>query len=437
PLVHKFVRLDSTYVFYGQPSLHRWTQQWKKIKLVTNQIEPICQSLVRDPAQCEQDLTPTSILSLNNSSNPDLQQVNSSFMYSQLIKDILLEIIYGEPANPIAWGSFIVYRGQRMLDDTFIGLRNNIGGIFTFNNFLSTTDDLNVAMKFGQRSTDQDGKTSVLFEVEVDRTVITTPFASLNDISYYNEREKEILFSMHTVFRIVQVKENNDHIWKVSLKSVSNNDLQTIQLTEQIRREIGEGSAIDRLGQLMITLGELDKAEAMYQLLLDSTHNNDEKTIASIYNQLGYIKYKQGNDLEAQTFYEKVIKIQEKISPSTNLDLAATYNNMDLLCTNFNDTSKALSYHQKALAIREKKLTVNHPDLATTYNNIGLVYDQRQEYAIALPYYEKTLKIYKQILPANHPWLATTYKNIGLAQISMGERMAGLNNLQKAMDIRK
>ncbi|CAF5028051.1 unnamed protein product, partial [Rotaria sp. Silwood1] len=98
PLVHHYVRLDSIYIFCQQPSFHGWTEKWKKIKLVSNQIERICQALVMDISQCEQDLTPTSILSSKDSSNQDLQQVDSSFMYSQLIKEILLEMTYDERA---------------------------------------------------------------------------------------------------------------------------------------------------------------------------------------------------------------------------------------------------------------------------------------------------------------------------------------------------
>ncbi|CAF2883632.1 unnamed protein product [Rotaria sp. Silwood2] len=517
PLVHKYVRLDTIYIFCGQPLHHRWTENWKKIQLVSDQIERICQSLVKDTSQCEQDLTPTSILSSNDSSNQNLAQVNSSFMYSQLIKEILLEMTYDERAievlvdfcrnrfqdnqhelkiieefqkdyrkySPIWWytrecftykmlnrglrtfniniisvmgffmkdihqqikeihskrsnrmGPFIVYRGQGMLNDEFIGIRNNIGGLLSFNSFLSTSDDLKVAMEFAQRSVGRPGKTSVLFEIEVDPTLTSTPFASLNNVTSSKEKEKETLFSMHTVFQIVQVKEDNNQIWKIILKLVSNNNLQITQLTEQIRREIGEGSAIDRLGRLMIALGELEKAEAIYELLCELTSENDKKTVAWIRNQSGYIKYKQEQYSEAQAFYKDAREIQEKMRPSTDIDLAVTYSNMGLLYTNLNDTSNALLYHQKALEIREKNLKVNHQDLATTYNNIGLVYYQRQEFSTALSYYEKTLKIYQQILPANHSWLATTYKNIGLAQISKGEHTTGLDNLCKAMDIRK
>ncbi|CAF3692795.1 unnamed protein product [Rotaria sp. Silwood1] len=56
PLVHKYVRLDSIYVFCGQPEKHTWTKQFGKIKLVDKNIEPICQAIVSDAAQCEEDL---------------------------------------------------------------------------------------------------------------------------------------------------------------------------------------------------------------------------------------------------------------------------------------------------------------------------------------------------------------------------------------------
>jgi hypothetical protein len=98
PTIHEHVQLDSIYVFCGTPSAHDWTQQWKKIKLVTSQIERICESLVKDTAQCEHDLIPTSILPLSDSVNQDLKQIDQSFMYSQLLKEILLEMNYDEEA---------------------------------------------------------------------------------------------------------------------------------------------------------------------------------------------------------------------------------------------------------------------------------------------------------------------------------------------------
>jgi len=126
------------------------------------------------------------------------------------------------------------------------------------------------------------------------------------------------------------------------------------RLIKQMRCEIGEGNAINRLGQLMITIGELKKAEDLYEVLLNSTPKNDEKALARIYNQIGYIKHKKDDYQTAKSFYQKARDIQEKLRPSTDLDLATTYSNIGLLYTAMGDSSNARLYHHKALDIREE-----------------------------------------------------------------------------------
>jgi tetratricopeptide (TPR) repeat protein len=356
-------------------------------------------------------------------------------MMGFLMKDVHEQIkdLYSKRSDRMT--PFRVYRGQGMLDSDFEKIRNNIGGLFAFNSFLSTSIELNVAMKFVPKTTSN--KIQVLFIMEIDPTITSIPFAALNNVSYYEKKEVEILFSMHTIFRIDGVQEKEKYLWEITLKSVSDNDVQMTRLIKQMRHDIGGGSAINRLGQLMINLGELKKAEDLYEVLLNSTPKNDEKALARIYNQIGYIKHKQDDYQTAKSFYQKARDIQEKLRPSTDLDLATTYSNIGLLYTAMGDSSNARSYHQKALDIREKLLEKNHLDLATTYNNIGLVCDQLRDYPTALSYYEKTLAIYQKSLPSNHPWLATIYKNIGLAQISTGKHSIGLDNLRTAMEIRK
>jgi hypothetical protein len=44
----------------------------------------------------------------------------------------------------------------------------------------------------------------ILFEIKIDSTLKAIPFASLDNISQFLDFEKEILFSMHTVFESVK-----------------------------------------------------------------------------------------------------------------------------------------------------------------------------------------------------------------------------------------
>ena len=516
PKIHTFSSVDCIYIFCGRPELHKdWSNQWKKIRDVSNNIKRICQSLVKDACQCENDLIPTSILSLTDSQSQNLEKIDQSFMYSQLLKEILVEMKYDEIAldiftdfcrkqfshneaelkvinefkqnyyrhSPIWWYTrecfvyqmvnrslrtldidiiammgfvmkdidnqikqmysnrtnfreiFKVYRGQGMFHKEFDQMRNNIGGLMAFSNFLSTSMDADTAKTFTENSIGRTNKVPVLFHMKIDPALTSTPFASLDGVSYY-EKENEILFSMHTIFRIVEVKQNNQYIWDVKLKSVNDNDLQITRLTEQIRRDIGGGPSIDRLGQLMIHIGEFEKAEVVYDYLLESTSKKDEATEARIRSRLGYIKYKQNLPLDAELSFCIAHEIQEKLSPKFDLDLATTYCYRGLLHTSKGDLQTALSYHSKALTIQEKHLNKNHQDLATTYNNIGLVCDELGDYSTALDFYSKALQIYQQNLPSNHPWLATSYKNIGLTQSSMEDYTTALDNLNKAREIR-
>jgi hypothetical protein len=95
----------------------------------------------------------------------------------------------------------VVYRGQGLSNDDFDKLKKNKGGLFSSNNFLSTSIDRDVSFAFADSARQDPGITGILFRMEIDSSTSSTPFASVSDISPYND-EEEILFSMHTVFRI-------------------------------------------------------------------------------------------------------------------------------------------------------------------------------------------------------------------------------------------
>jgi hypothetical protein len=66
----------------------------------------------------------------------------------------------------------------------------------------------------------------------------TTPFASINDVSYYQD-EDEILFAMHSVFRIRDITsmDENNRLFRVDLTLTSDIDKDLHMLTDRIRQE--------------------------------------------------------------------------------------------------------------------------------------------------------------------------------------------------------
>jgi tetratricopeptide (TPR) repeat protein len=76
----------------------------------------------------------------------------------------------------------------------------------------------------------------------------------------------------------------------------------------------------------MIKLGQFNKAEELYDILLKQATNEGEK--AYLFHDLGLIINNQGKYTEAADFYEKLVKINQKILPPTHVVLATSYSNI-------------------------------------------------------------------------------------------------------------
>ncbi|CAF1474301.1 unnamed protein product [Rotaria sordida] len=325
----------------------------------------------------------------------------------------------------------IVYRGQTMTQQDF-ETKIQPDKLMSFNNFLSTSELRNVAVDFIR----DNSKIGVLFIIKIDPSIKSVPYARIAKFSKFPD-EKEILFSTHAVFRIRQIKEIQEKemkIWQVKLTLTSDGaDEQLSNLTEQIRMEI-TGTGWERMGLLLWKMGENDKAEQVFTMLLDQ-EPDDENNQAYCYHHLGLMKDDQGQYDVAIDFYEKSLAICEKILPPNHPSLATSYNSIGLVYDNMGDYSKALEFYEKALKIREEALSSNHPDLAIPYGNIGGVYNNMGDYLKALEFYEKSYKIKEKALSPNHPDLATSYNNIGVVYKNMGDYSKALEFFEKAHKI--
>jgi tetratricopeptide (TPR) repeat protein len=328
-----------------------------------------------------------------------------------------------------------VYRGQGLSQIDFDQLMKTKGGLMSFNSFLSTSKNRNVSFAFARKVISNPDMVGILFVMTIDPSLSATPFAPITGISYF-KTEEEVLFSMHTIFRIREIKSLGDsnRLWQVELTLTSDNDKDLRALTDRIREEtLPDSEGWYRLGELLHKMGQPDKAQQVYEVMLQQASDEGEK--APIYNQLGKVKDDQGQYKEAITFYEKSLAIEQKILPPTHSNLANTYNNIGVAYRNMGEYSKALSYYEKALEIRQKTLPPTHPNLAASYNNIGNVYRNMGEYSKALSSHEKALEIRQKTLPPTHPDLAMSYNNIGIVYKKMGEYSKALWYYEKDLEI--
>ncbi|CAF0843310.1 unnamed protein product [Adineta steineri] len=516
PLINDIPQLDSIYILSNIKSLHEeLTQKWQKIKSVHTNIDDLCHGLQVDVKQYKQDSISMSFVPVNEmDSTVNSNQLEPTFMYTQIFKDILLDMEHGKQAikqftaycrhndclSPIyidrfekeyqdqlaiwwytfpsnifsmlnyglrtmnadiimtmgfflhdvhkqiqqlyeqqinAYGTkpFLVYRGQGFVKSDFEKLQQTQGGLMSFNNFLSTSKDKVVSIGYARIASTEPDKVGILFIMSIDPSIKLTPFASIKEESYFRE-EDEILFSMHTVFRVSAIKQmdNENQFYEVELQLTSDDDQQLRLLTDRIREETN-GTGWQRLSNLLLQIGQFDKAKELYNVLLEQTSYEGEK--APYYNQLGGVHMNQGDYEKAIWYYEQALQIFQKYLPSNHPDLATSYNNIGLVYKNMGDYSKALSFYEKALKIQQKTLPSNHSSLAISYNNIGNVYNIMGDYSKALSFYEKALEIQQKTLPSNHPHLATSYINIGLIYSKMTQYSKALSFFEKALEIQQ
>ncbi|CAF4778052.1 unnamed protein product, partial [Rotaria socialis] len=198
----------------------------------------------------------------------------------------------------------------------------------------------------------------VMFIMTIDPSKISTsitPFAMIDEHSAIPQ-EQEILFTMHTVFRVGEIKRTaeNSRLWEVQLAITDESDPQLAGLTDRIKQEVQGSTGWHRMGKLMLQVGHFDQAEEVYNELLENASHDSDR--AFIYNQLGLMKYSQGEYQQAVTFYEKSLQICKKILSPDDPELATRYNNIGGVYDNMGEYSKALEYYEKSLKIREISL---------------------------------------------------------------------------------
>ena len=175
----------------------------------------------------------------------------------------------------------------------------------------------------------------------------------------------------------------------------------------------------------------LDTARDLQQKYLEPLH----PALATTYNNIGIVYWRQGKNEEAMKWYDKALEIREKVLDPLSPDLANTYNNKGIVCWKQGNLEEALKWLDKALEIKEKVLDPLHPDLAITYDNKGTVYGDQGKYEEAMKWLDKALEIEEKVLDPLSPNLAWSYNNKGSVYWDQGKNEEAMKWFDKALEI--
>ncbi|CAF4120969.1 unnamed protein product [Rotaria sordida] len=415
-----------------------------------------------------------------------LQEIDKLYHLRYFIRQLHEELKHLH-REKIQQGKSVVclYRGQGMQREELDKLRDSVGGLLSFNVFLSTSADRAVAHMYAETMLSATDTLAVFMQIDVQAISLeNNVFADIGHLTRFPE-EEEHLFSMGSVFRILSVESAIDGIYYVKLALTSDQDEQLAHLKWFMSTTLNlthRRGPLFRLAGLMQEMSQHFYAEYFYTILLkDETIQDQPSALASIYGNLGYLCKEKGNLHEALNHYELALKLYEKDSPHDNDQTIATllsniggiytaqglfdravtnleralmidihpangripnpqyistrYNELGVICERMGRYANALNYYKQCLQIRLANIPSNHPDLLAPYNNIALLYDKLGQSEQAIDIYMRILEISTNSLPPNHLTFATLYHNIACNLEDIGQLNEALIYAQKAFDI--
>ena len=99
PCIHDMSQVETIFIFCGNKKRHEeWAKEWAKIKGVYTEVVPICQAIRQAIEQAAQN-SPSIGLAKTSSSGVSFanrDHLDPSFMYTQILKEILLSIEFEE-----------------------------------------------------------------------------------------------------------------------------------------------------------------------------------------------------------------------------------------------------------------------------------------------------------------------------------------------------
>jgi tetratricopeptide (TPR) repeat protein len=156
--------------------------------------------------------------------------------------------------------------------------------------------------------------------------------------------------------------------------------------------------AYPMLADTYLRLGERQAALKYYfDYALYSEKKEDQKSLASAYNHIGWFYHLGGDYLKAWEFYEKAISLSRQINDK--LEEAIALRRQALWHIDSNQYDKAWELLIKSCEInRQRQLSYAHRfNLACDYFDLGLLFSEKDDYETAREFYKKSRATFQRL----------------------------------------
>jgi tetratricopeptide (TPR) repeat protein len=266
--------------------------------------------------------------------------------------------IFQENNSFISKNVLIVYRGKTMFNDKFNTLvKNNCGGLLSFDNFFVAHTDKEADIDFVRRRLAAfPNATGILFEIHINPAVrsVRSPFASLDTVYGDDNIEKNgILFGTAAVFHIDFIEqctvESAITIWNVKLTLISDEDQQLLRIVAPLRSSEVHANPLSYMGKLFMEMGQYTQAEQFFLgMLEDASVRGQPRRLVRVHNGLGANYMHKGDYTKALEQYQQALDVSLSYLPPTHTDLAPLYDSIGKSYFHLGKYQKAVENYERA-----------------------------------------------------------------------------------------
>ncbi|UJR14626.1 hypothetical protein I4U23_001620 [Adineta vaga] len=292
--------------------------------------------------------------------------------------------------------SIRVYRGQYMSTDELQLYRDSIGKIISINSFLSTSANLDVALRF----------------IDIDDEFIETNLEKvlfvIDAIQPEYGDENEVLFSMNSIFRIQNIFTTSDNIQIIQLTLCHHDESELKAIFVRIKNHY-EQKHINLLlfANILFEMKYYKEADIYYRRYLQMPPQNQLET-CDCYEQLGEIALRKNDFQSSLNWQKQSLAIKIHLYKTNDIRLASNYYSLGLIYEKLNENKQALISYKQACHIWKTARQDQRTHLAQCYHKIGRIQRKNGKYTVALKYHKKVL----------HFW---TRKTVPFEEIELGK----------------
>ncbi|CAF1643631.1 unnamed protein product [Adineta ricciae] len=496
PGIHSLPQVIAIYVFCLDIREHEtWSAKYEKVKKVTSGKVQLLDAIINDQAQRNNlarqeniDITVFSVANMRSRPTETVassreyshQSLDSDFMWSQLIVEVLLKM--NEPLREHYFNIFIAnckkqYHGNLndlKIVDELEEYYYAPAAIFWYtrdsflyrvlNRALRCRDDhVLVTMAFFIHDI-YIGLQEKQKELAKESSIIRVYRGQLMSIVELEKMKTSVgkYISINSFFSTTKQRQLAWEIYAGAKNNRSNQSEEAILfeidadanlMDAKPFADITNHSAFDKTEQeVLFMLGSIFKIVAISQteeenlwiikLELSTEKENELKSVADYMKKeipeetdlmsLGIIYYNMGKYFEAEQYFEKTANILSE----ADANLAGCYSNLGMIAyCGYGDYQKAFVNYSKALELELRKPLQHKHTLGNIFNNLGNVLRQQGRYTEALEQYSNVFKIDLDNKGLQGVLLAAVYLNIGIVYKELGKHVLALESMNESLTI--